>query len=1072
MKKEIAKAYEASKYEDEIYNKWENSGSFNPDNLDLPKDAKSYTICLPPPNVTGTLHMGHASMLAYQDILIRYHRMLGERALWVPGTDHAAIATQTKVEKILKEEGTNRHAMGRDAFLEKVKRFAKESHDTIINQVKKLGSSCDWSREAYTLDVTRTKAVRSVFNMMHKDGLIYRGERIVNWCPRCQSTLSDDEVEYKAQKSILYYFKYDSSFPVTIASTRPETKLGDTAVAVHPDDNRYQKYIGQTFQVNFLGINLYIKIIADKGIDMNYGTGALGVTPAHSMADWQLAEENDLEISKVIDEEGNIREGFKNFSGKPVLEARQMVVEKLKSANLIEKTEEIDNNLSICYRCDTPIEPLPSLQWFINVNRKIPRLDNKTIKEISIDAVKAGVLNRNKINIIPPRFEKNYFNWMENLRDWCISRQIWFGHQVPVWYKKLDEEEEITITFFAHETTDDNEQKLASGHFDSELSADGVKRAKRLGDKIKDDEFHVVFCSDFRRSEETARLAFGARSVKIIKDKRLRECDYGIFNRRSAKDINKIMANFIDEPYPSGENYRQVENRMREFLFDVVNQYPGKKIAIVGHQGPQLALDVILKGKSWIQAIAEDWRNKLYWRAGWEYKLNQLNYVGIDTPNAENWVQDEDTLDTWFSSGLWTFSTLANSPNQIRIENDKLVIDNDDYKKFHPTQVLETGYDILFFWVARMIIMTTYAMEDIPFENVYLHGLVLDDKGKKMSKSKGNVIDPLDMIAKYGADATRLSLVIGSTPGNDLRLNEEKVAGYRNFVNKLWNIARFVNTSFDIQLSDISIGEEKLTSADCWIMQKMHNLIEQVGKDLDDYKFSQAGEKLRDFTWNDFADWYLEVSKFEKAGEKTKMLSLILCDLLRLWHPFIPFVSEVIWQELGNKDLLMINRWPDINKYKNIKFENNASGFVLAKSIIESIRNARSENKIEPSKKVKVIIYGHRDKELIKAQAGIIKKLRTGIKTIRIYGRGKKQKNAIYTTVGNIEISIIGGVDKEKELIRIKKEIENLQKSISIIEQKLANKEFIEKAPAEIVKRENDLLVVKKIELSNLQNKL
>jgi len=614
MNKELEKTYNPAQCEDEIYKKWEESGVFNPDNLNLEEDAKNYCITIPPPNVTGVLHAGHAAMLALEDILIRYHRMRGERTLWVPGTDHASIATQTKVEKIIKEEGTNRHEMGRDKFLERLREFAQDSHDTIAGQIRKMGSSCDWSREAYTLDETRNKAVRSVFKMMYDDGLIYRGERVVNWCPRCHSTLADDEVEYREQKAKFYTFKYSVDFPISISTTRPETKLADTAVAVNPKDERYKKYIGQDFQVNFCGQKLNIKVIADREIDMEFGTGALGVTPAHSMTDWQMAENNDLEIKKVISEEAEILDGFGEYSGLNVKEARSRVVEYLKKEGLLEKEEEIDNKLSVCYRCDTAIEPLPSLQWFVDVNKKIAK-HGKSLKELSTDAVRNGVFGRDKINIYPERFESNYFHWMDNLRDWCISRQILFGHQVPVWKKGEGDNEEV--------------------------------------------------------------------------------------------------------------------------------------------------------------------------------------YVGIEAPEGDNWVQETDTLDTWFSSGLWTFSTLASTPEQIKIEDGKLIIDTEDFKNFHPTQVLETGYDILFFWVARMILMTTYAVEDIPFQDVYLHGLLLDEKGKKMSKSKGNTINPLDLIEQYGTDATRLSLVIGSTPGQDMRLAEDKAGGFRNLVNKLWNVSRYILQSVD-----------------------------------------------------------------------------------------------------------------------------------------------------------------------------------------------------------------------------------------------------------------------------------
>ncbi len=945
--KELPKAYEPSQYEDKIYEEWEESGFFNPDNLPTKPEAETYTIMMPPPNVTGVLHMGHAAMLALEDILIRYHRMQGKRTLWLPGTDHAAIATQTKVEKILKAEGLSRHSLGREKFLARVREFAAQSHDTIVGQVKKMGSSCDWSREAYTLDEIRTRAVRSVFKMMYDDGLIYRGERIVNWCPRCHSTLADDEVEYKTQTTKLYTFKYSKDFPFAIATTRPETKLGDTAVAVNPKDERYKKYIGKTFIVDFVGVQLNLKIIADRSVDMEFGTGALGVTPAHSIVDWQMAEVNNLEIIKVIDEDGKIRDGFGEFSGRPAKQAREMIVEKLRAAGLLEKEEEIENNLSLCYRCDTPIEPLPSKQWFIAVNKPVKKFGGKTIKEVAIEVVKKGLGGdpKKKITIYPRRFEKNYFHWMQNLRDWCISRQIWFGHRIPVWYRK------------------------SSPH----------------------------------------QIYSGA-------------------------------------------------------------------------------------------GLTED-----------EKISNSEIYVGVEPPEGEDWIQDPDTLDTWFSSGLWTFSTLARSSKQIKIQGDKLIINSDDFRRFHPTSVLETGYDILFFWVARMIIMTTYAVDDIPFYDVYLHGLVLDEHGKKMSKSKGNVIDPLDMIKKYGTDATRLSLIIGSAAGNDLRLSEEKVAGFRNLVNKLWNISRYIIANQPESLNQLD--KQNLTIADKWILNKTKTLIVEVTNDIENYRFSPAGEKLREFSRHDLADWYLEASKFEKSKAKTQVLNLILRDLLKLWHPFIPFVTEVIWgtatqsqtnadwtqkdaeiaatQSLKNakspdsartnadltqtntkKKLLMISQWPEAKIYEKILDQSKGEEFEIIKNIISVVRAARSEHKVEPARKIKAVIYAGKHLDLVKKNEVLIKSLRTGIQELEIKEKGKKIKQAIFTTAGEIEIYLLGAIDKEKEKVRLEKEITQLERVITASQKKLQNKDFVNKAPQAVVERERDKLYRWQKELKSLKERL
>lgn len=899
MSKELPKIYEPQLIEKELYERWEQGGYFRPEKS---AGKEKYSIIMPPPNVTGTLHMGHAAMLAIEDILIRHARMQGKRALWLPGTDHAAIATQTKVEKIIKEEGLSRHQIGRNEFLKRISAFAKDSHDTIVNQVRAMGSSCDWSREAYTLDETRTKAVRSVFKMMHSDGLIYRGDRVINWCPRCKSTLADDEVEHQPQKAKLYTFRYAPSFPIAISTTRPETKLGDTAIAVNPGDKRYKKFIGKVFPTEFCGIKLKIKVIADRNIDMNFGTGALGVTPAHSLIDWKMAAEHDLEIIKVIDENADIQEGFGEFSGKSTLEARELAVAILKKQGLIEKEEEIDNNLSVCYRCSTPIEPLPSLQWFIDVNKKIPRY-GKSLKELSLAAVKSGVFGREKISIFPERFERDYFRWIENLQDWCISRQIWFGHRIPVWYK------------------------------DSET------------------------------------------------------------------------------------------------------------------------------------------------------------YVGVEDPAGDGWQQENDTLDTWFSSGLWTFSTLANSPEQIRIENEKLTIDSDDFKNFHPTDVLETGYDILFFWVARMILMTTYAIGDIPFKKVYLHGLVRDEHGKKMSKSLGNVIDPLDMTARYGTDATRLSLVLGSSPGGDLKLSEEKIESLRNFTNKLWNISRFIlgNTE-SAAMPDLASFKgcvsEHADIWDKWLLLSFKELISKTDSDLRNFRFSQAAENLQNFTLGGLADWYLEKTKFARNPATSPILVKVLQDLLKLWHPFMPFVTEHIHEYLGTKTLLIESVWPQESDYADMGISAaDRISVELIQDIITAIRSARAQAKIEAKQKITAVIdiKDHisdmplQDVEnLLISQEAVLKGLRTGVEKLEIVSLGQKMENALVRTVAgiNIYLPLAGLVDAEKEKDKAEKRIAQLEKFIQGLEGRLNNESFVSKAPRDVVAAQKDSLAKAKAELNELNKYL
>ncbi len=711
MDEKFLKPYDPAATESRIYAEWEESGYFNPDAMieaGLTKpDAETYSIVLPPPNVTGRLHMGHALMLAVEDVFVRAKRMQGFRTLWVPGTDHAAIATQSVVEKdIMKKEGKSRHDLGREELLARIGKFAEESHDTIISQLKTMGASLDWSREAFTLDEKRTRAVHTVFKRMYDAGLIYRGNRIVNWDPKGQTTISDDEIVHEERKGMLYTFKYAKDFPIAISTTRPETKVGDVAVAVHPDDARYKEFVGKTYEVVFCDIPLSIKVVADAEVDPAFGTGALGVTPAHSQIDWEIADRHDLPRTQVINEYAKMTvEG--RLAGLKVGDARAAVVEWLREEGLLEKEEEVSQNISLAERTSGVIEPLPKLQWFIDVNKEIPGR-GKSLKQLMLEPVRDG-----RIQIIPEHFDKTYFHWIENLRDWCISRQIWYGHRVPVWYK---------------------------------------------GDEI---------------------------------------------------------------------------------------------------------------------AVGE-------------------------APEGEGWNQDEDTLDTWFSSGLWTFSTLG-WPEETKD------------MAYHPTALIETGYDILFFWVARMILMTGFTLDDIPFRTIYLHGLVRDAQGRKMSKSLGNNMDPLDVAAKFGADASRMALIVGNTPGTDSRISEDKIKGYKNFANKLWNITRYILT--ETEGADRAAA---LTDADRAIRSELDALASDITADIDAHRIYLAAEKIYHFTWHRLADELIEESKAIFAGEdeaakasrKALLLSL-LADILKLLHPFMPFVTEEIWKSVRADDsLLMVTRWP------------------------------------------------------------------------------------------------------------------------------------------------------------------
>ncbi len=983
----MEKTYDPKKYEDKILQKWEKSGYFNPDNLNVAKDAKSYTIVLPPPNVTDKLHMGHASTLAIEDLLIRYHRLQGERTLWIPGTDHAAIATQNVVEKKLyKETGQTRHDLGREKFLEKVHSFAKETQATILEQIRRMGASLDWSRLAFTLDDSKQKAVKKMFVDMYEQGAIYRGERVVNWCPRCHSTLADDEVEHKQQTAKLYTFKYNKGFPFAISTTRPETKIGDTAVAVNPKDKRYKKYVGQTFKVNFVGVDLNIKVIMDNHIDMDFGTGVLGVTPAHALIDWQMAQKEGLEMIKVIDENGNIREGFGDYSGKTGLEARKMIVAKLEDAGLMESVEDIENNLSVCYRCNSSIEPLPSKQWFVSVDEKLDRLDKKSFKEKALE-----VVDKQEIKFIPERFEKRYRDWMENLHDWCISRQIWFGHRIPVWYKNIPGKE-----------------------WNNKISGGDIFDSLRDGSKIIE-----------------TRVGRAKGSGK----------DWA--NLKPGDIMNFVLVDDETEELLSPE---KISRKIKQtWHFDTIDE-----------MFVRLDINKIAPGRTieeYRQTVEADFKDRLGKYGVWAFELEEVRaeeiYVGEIEPTGEGWIQDEDTLDTWFSSGMWTFSTLG-WPEQT-----------EDLKNFHPTQVLETGYEIITLWVSRMIMMSLFALKEIPFETVYLHGMVLDSKGKKMSKSKGNGIDPLDVIDKFGTDSSRLSLLIGNTPGNDLKLDEDKIASYRNFVNKLWNISRYVITVVGKD-NLVELDYNKFTFTDKWIYSTFDTLIIEVTDDLDNHRFSTAGEKLRNFTWNDLADWYLEMSKFEKDGQKKEILNYLLKNLLKLWHPFMPFVTESIHQELDPSDLLMVEQWPKkklIDQAQINDFDNAQHIVDKVRGIIQKIREARSDNKVEPAKKIKAVIHAHKYCEELKDQGILIKRLRTGVEELEILEKGLEPKYDIKFSFGKeIEIYLIGAVDKEKEEARRAKEKIRLEKLIIGVKGRLDNKEFADKAPKHIVQIEKDKL--------------
>lgn len=889
---ELSKAYNPKEHEDRIYKEWEDSGLFNPDTCIAQRhaapDAPSFSLVLPPPNVTGTLHTGHAMTLSVEDLMVRYHRMKGERTLFLPGTDHAAIATQSRVEKtIFEQEGKTRYDLGRDELLRRVGAFAQESHDTIVNQCRKMGASLDWSREAYTFDEPRGRAVYAAFKKMYDDGLIYRAHRTVNWSVKGQSTHSDEEVEYVERDATLYTFKYSKDFPIEISTTRPETKLGDTAVAVHPGDARYKHLIGRTFTADVgAAAPLSIRIIGDESVDPGFGTGALGVTPAHSHIDYEMYQRHGLELIQVIGDDGRMTAAAgKDYAGLTVEEAREKFVAWLRRKGLLREETTIKQNVGVSQRFGDIIEVIPKLQWWVDVTKQF------TIAESKIDGISSGqnvslkelmlhVVRSGQVRIIPDRFEKIYFHWLENFQPWCISRQIWFGHRIPVWYRKSEQ-----------------------------------------------------------------------------------------VNERSRE---------------------QVEMR-----------------------------------------------------------------VGDVSPGA-GWEQDPDTLDTWFSSGLWTFSTLG-WPTFAETATAGKPGPENDLANYHPTSVLETGYDILFFWVARMILMTTYLRGEIPFKTVYMHGLVRDEQGRKMSKSLGNVIDPLDMIAQYGTDALRLAMVIGTTPGNDIKLSVEKIGGFKNFTNKLWNIARFALLSIPQPQMD-PVRPAAQTLADRWILERFDMVVRDYTRQIESFNFSHAGEVLRDFTWTELADWYLEIAKVE--GKKEALLNYLLVNVLKLWHPFMPFVTEAIWKEMFPGTFIMVQRLPEsvgsgwwAEKIKSLfKTDTAIRQFSVLQEIVSAIRNLRAEQKIEPAKKVAAHIAAGAHADWLSQQTQIITSL-ARLETLTVAASGKPEQKSVLKVVAGMEVYLVveGAVDAAAEKARLEKEAAQLTAYIGGLEKKLANQEYVQNAPAAVV---------------------
>lgn len=827
----LLKAYNSNEHEKEIYATWEKSGFFNPDKCIeagfTKPDAKSFTIMMPPPNVTGVLHMGHAMMLTLEDIMIRFKRMQGYKTLWLPGTDHAAIATQSKVEKeISKKEGKSRHDLGREELLNRVRAFAQESHDTIVSQVRVMGASCDWSREAFTLDATRNRAVNTMFKRMYDDGLIYRGHRIVNWDPKGQTTIADDEIVYVEEKSKFYYFKYG---PFVIGTARPETKFGDKYVVMHPDDARYAEYKhGDKLTVEWINGPIEATIIKDEIVDMEFGTGVMTITPWHSVVDFELAEKHKLDKEQIIDKYGKLLPVAGEFAGMKIKDAREKIVEKLASKGLVEKIEDYTHNVGTAERTGGIIEPQVMNQWFVAVNKEftlpysnisgIPSGSKTTLKELMRKTVA-----EKQINIIPDYFDKTYFHWIDNLRDWCISRQIWYGHRIPVWYDKnggTHLPKEITVYLGRHGESEANANNTVAGITDSPLTDKGRADAKALAESVRTLGITKIIHSGMARAKETAEIVgqeLAIQNIEILPE--LHEVDLGDLEGGPIDVTGGIFRKAV--ALKTGESLESVEERVKKSIARLKTINPEEKVLVIGHNTFNICIRTYLAGLP-----RESYPSERE-RIGREKNGSYFEMHLIVEPEGEDLTQDEDTLDTWFSSGLWTFSTLG-WPDKTK-----------DLAVYHPTDVLETGYEILFFWVARMILMTGYALGEIPFHTVYLHGTVRDGQGRKMSKSLGNGIDPLDIAEKFGADAGRIALIAGTAPGTDSKISEDKIKGYKHFANKLWNITRFVLTYTD------GVNKESVyTENDKKIAEEWNTLKKEITNEYETYKFHLFSENV------------------------------------------------------------------------------------------------------------------------------------------------------------------------------------------------------------------------------------
>lgn len=1039
----MEKNYDHNSSEDKLYAQWETSGAMRADEN---SDRPPFTIPIPPPNVTGQLHLGHAAMLAIEDILIRYKKMTGHEALWVPGTDHAAIATENVVLKHLGLK--SREEMSREDFLSECRKFATEKHDRIVTQMKKMGAWLDWSREGYTFDQERNFAVNWIFKKLYEDGLIVRGHRMVNWSTGAQSVLADDEVEFEDNTTDFYEFWCG---PFLIGTVRTETKCADSPVVVHPEAEYVRaknaegkecivtkKYfdehtalrkdfnvtetvlgselVGMKFEAETYAGPRKFYVMADEVIDPEFGTGAMTISTSHSPEDFALAQKYDLPLIQKIDFHGNMTDIAGACAGMPVKKARKKAGEILEEKGLLFEKRPHANRVPKCYRSGTVVEPMLSPQWYISVEKEFT--DEHTGQVTTLKKLMQEAVRDKHVKIIPEKFEKVYFQWIDNLRDWCISRQIWWGHQIPVWY---DEDENIhlpekqEVLFARHGESEANAKNIIGG--DYPLTDSGLQTAHEIAESARKKGIKKVICSDKKRGKQTAEIVAAELGAELEVWP-----DLGEFTSSEMAELAKLER--------TGPFEIQLDEEADETLIDICRRAQDMveklqnedDVLVIGHQNFTAAMFHFSR--------SDDEKKFVNSRRSWKWDRGTLKTLTLlRAPEGDDLTQDEDTLDTWFSSALWPFSTLG-WPDT----------DAPDFKKFYPTAVLETGHDILFFWVARMIMFGRYATGKYPFEAVYLHGLVCDEKGQKMSKSKGNGIDPLEVIEEVGADAVRLSLVVGATPGNPIPLGKPKIRGYRNFVNKMWNAGRFVGMQDDAELT-----LEPNTLAERWILSRLSTVSADVRERLDKFQISEAGDLIYHFVWDEFCSWFLETQKNDK---NPGFIRGIFAEILKLAHPLVPYVTEQLWKDLGHDGMLIERAFPTL-----AATDSEAEKlFGKVQSIVTEVRRVRAEKSLNPREKINIFIPSD-DLAPATELLGIL-----AVATVTSSSTAAKPERAVTALVDGLEVWVEVPFDPAAEKARLEKELAAAEKRVAGLEGRLANKSYTDRAPEHLVQQTRDEL--------------